>query len=126
MSSASGPAYKSVRRVQDKTAALADMKVPVDQGTLKQSQVKTPILVTGDSVAAGVEYRSPYALFVHDGTKPHIIKPRNKKILAWTTLGSPKASFARQVHHPGTKPQRWLQTSLFFAARSEGFSASSD
>lgn len=124
MSSAAGPAYTAVRRMQDKTAALSDMKVPVDQGALKQSQVKTPIVVTGDSVEAGVEYRSPYALFVHDGTGPHVIRPRNARVLAWTSRGSGDASFAREVNHPGTKPQRWLQTSLLFAAQSEGFTAS--
>ena len=30
---------------------------------------------------------APYALFVHDGTKPHQILPRAKKALRWTSGG---------------------------------------
>lgn len=126
LSGASGPSFKAVKRMQDKTAGLANMKTPVDTGALKRAQVKSPVVVTGDRVIAGVEYRSPYALFVHEGTRAHIIRPRNKKVLAWTTRGSSEASYARQVRHPGTKPQRWLQTALFFAAKSEGFRASNE
>lgn len=126
LSGASGPSFKAVKRVQDKTAGLANMKTPVDTGALKRAQVKTPVVVTGDRVVAGVEYRSAYALFVHEGTRAHIIRPRNKKVLAWIPRGSGKARYATKVNHPGTKPQRWLQVALFFAAKSEGFKASKE
>jgi hypothetical protein len=43
--------------------------------------------------------RAPQALWVHWGTRPHVIKPKNKKALRWA--GSGAFSFAKKVHHPG-------------------------
>lgn len=120
-----GPAYTAVRRMQDKTGALADRLVPTDTGTLKGAQVKTPIIVKGKSVVGGVEYESPYGMFVHEGTRPHVIRPKRGNVLAFTPRGS-STVFAREVNHPGTKGQPWLRTSLSEAAKSEGFIVSQD
>lgn len=49
---------------------------------------------------------APYARFVHDGTKPHAIFPRNKKALRWSSGGV--FHFAKGVRHPGTKPDKWM------------------
>lgn len=117
----SGPSYRAVRKMQTQTAARADSKVPVDVGALKQSQVKTPIVVTGDKVVGGVEYRAKYAMFVHEGTRAHPIAPKNKKVLAWIPRGSGKAVFAKHVNHPGTKAQPWLRDALQSSASSAGF-----
>jgi len=43
--------------------------------------------------------RAPHAIFVHFGTKPHIIQPKTKKALRWA--GGGKFFFAKQVKHPG-------------------------
>lgn len=50
---------------------------------------------------------APHALFVHWGTNPHIIKPKNKKALRWPSGGA--FAFAKQVSHPGNKPDKWLE-----------------
>lgn len=121
LSGGSGPAFRAVKKMQQGTAARAQAKVPTDKGALKRSMVITPVVVTGNSVAGGVEYRSPYAMFVHGGTKAHIIRPRNAKVLAWIVPGAKKARFARAVRHPGTKAQPWLQVAAFFTAKSQGF-----
>ena len=42
---------------------------------------------------------APHALFVNLGTKPHIIRPKNKKSLRWAVGG--KFFFAGKVQHPG-------------------------
>ncbi len=55
-------------------------------------------------------------MFVHEPTKPHIITPKNKKVLAWrsvsySSFGRRKYSpysFAMMVRHPGTKGQPFL------------------
>lgn len=52
------------------------------------------------------EALAPYAPFVHDGTRPHLILPRAKQALRWVKNG--KFVFARKVHHPGTKPDQFL------------------
>lgn len=44
---------------------------------------------------------TPYAWFVHKGTRPHIIRPKSKKALYWE--GAPEGHPWKLVHHPGTK-----------------------
>lgn len=77
--------------------------------------------------------------FVDEGTKPHIIAPKNARMLRFTVGGSPRTApnsltvgpasrggrpvFARKVRHPGSKArrfsrnvakkaQKWLKQSL--------------
>jgi len=47
-----------------------------------------------------------YAIFVHFGSKPHKILPKNKKALRWTS-GS-VFQFAKSVNHPGYKGDEFL------------------
>lgn len=67
--------------------------------------------------------KSTYAQYVEEGTKPHEIKPRIKRILYWQTAG-PRGQkiptgkgiigpqgyevFKNRVRHPGTKPQPYI------------------
>jgi hypothetical protein len=72
------------------------------------------------------------AVFLEEGTRPHEIKPRNGKVLAWPAKGTKRTLsgraarsgsafnrkagkfrkgafvYARAVHHPGTKPSPFL------------------
>lgn len=50
--------------------------------------------------------RAPHAIFVHWPTKPHLIKPRKKKVLRWPAAGGFR--FAKVVHHPGYKGDPWM------------------
>ena len=43
--------------------------------------------------------RAPHALFVNWGTRPHIIRPKDKKSLRWAAGG--RFIFAKFVKHPG-------------------------
>ena len=45
-----------------------------------------------------------YAIMVEKGTKAHIIKPKNKKMLYWKGASRP----VRQVNHPGSKAKPYL------------------
>lgn len=58
-----------------------------------------------------------YWLFVEFGTKPHLIKPKRGKVLAWQSGG--KTLVARYVKHPGIKGQRFMTR----AAESQGEAA---
>lgn len=49
---------------------------------------------------------APHALFVHWGTRAHIIKPKTKKALRWA--GPNGFVFAKIVHHPGYKGDPYL------------------
>lgn len=75
---------------------------------------------------AGVDARGPfviivadtdYALWHHEGTGPHIIRPRFKKALRFPGRGPGGVVFAMVVHHPGTAPNRFLTDSLPAARR---------
>lgn len=53
---------------------------------------------------------APHALFVHWGTRPHVIRPKDRKALRWAS-GQGRGTqflFARFVNHPGYKGDAWL------------------
>lgn len=52
-------------------------------------------------LAHGVQYGA----FLEDGTKPHVIRAKNKKALYWRGASHP----VRAVKHPGTKPRAIVQ-----------------
>lgn len=51
-----------------------------------------------------------YAPHVEFGTRPHVIRPRNKKFLAFK-VGA-KTVFAKKVNHPGTKAYNYMRDSF--------------
>lgn len=51
-----------------------------------------------------------YAPFVHEGSVPHIIKPKNKQALRWVNNGA--FVFAKSVRHPGYKGDAFLYRAL--------------
>lgn len=51
-----------------------------------------------------------YGVYVHEGTRPHVIKPRNKTVLRWPGKGG--FVFSKIAHHPGTKPDQFLYEAL--------------
>jgi len=59
--------------------------------------------------------KEPYAIFVEMNTKPHEIKPKNGKALAWgKEIGTTKdgkimrENVAKSVFHPGTQAQPFM------------------
>lgn len=99
--------------LQLSTVAEAKRRVPRKTGRLARSIV--PGAVDADS--AIVEARTNYAGFVEHGTRPHVIRPKNRKALAWggdrrlsgrLRSGSSPTHFATKVNHPGTKPEPYL------------------
>lgn len=64
-----------------------------------------------------VEATAGYAAFVELGTRAHIIRPKNAKVLAWggprrlsgsLRSGAKPTHFATIVHHPGSRPHPYL------------------
>lgn len=68
--------------------------VPWKTGRLTQSFIAS----YGDLVAMWRPTVN-YAMFVHEGTKPHVILPINGKALYWKGADHP----VRKVNHPGSK-----------------------
>lgn len=50
---------------------------------------------------------APYAKFVEEGTRPHLILPRRAKVLRFVQNGVVR--FARGVFHPGTEPRPFMK-----------------
>jgi hypothetical protein len=82
-------------------------------GALLQSLYNRPI--PGGREIGHDPQRAPHAVFVHWGTKPHVIKPKNRKMLRWPVGGA--FAFAREVHHPGYKGDAWLTRAADSAMR---------
>lgn len=55
---------------------------------------------------------APHGPFVHEGTAPHSIFPKNKKALRWAPQRGGAFQFARVVHHKGTKADPFLFNAL--------------
>lgn len=48
----------------------------------------------------------PYAKYMQEGTRPHVIKPKNKKRLSFITVNGRVT--AKSVNHPGTPPRPFI------------------
>ena len=85
------------------TQAVKD-KTPVKSGNLKKGIYPE----FGNLRALIRPHNAPYALWVHDGTKPHIIRPRKKSALFWKGAKHP----VKLVRHPGTKAKPFMDEGL--------------
>lgn len=54
--------------------------------------------------------RAPYGNYVHTGTRPHVITPRDKMSLRFVGNNG-RFVFAKKINHPGTKPDEFLYES---------------
>jgi len=101
---------EATRRGIDLTMAhcVADAKAdaPVKTATYQGSiQLRPAVITAGAVFGLWGSFAVNYAIILEEGSKPHVIRPRNKKALYW-----PGASHAvTKVQHPGTKPQKILQ-----------------
>lgn len=105
-------------RVGSGVRARAKQIAPLKTGNLKKD-----IQVFGDKIqrlqiSIGNTKLAPYAKFVHEGTKPHIIKAKKMKALA-----NKKSSqvFGKKVNHPGTKANPYLHKAFSEYMSGAGF-----
>jgi hypothetical protein len=102
------------------TLTYATPATPVRTGRLRaanQMQVDAP---SGWSVEGTVFNATEYAMDVHQGTRPHVIRPRNAQALRFEGAGG-GIEFAMIVHHPGTAPRPFLAEGAAIAAPLNGF-----
>lgn len=62
-------------------------------------------LATESNLSGAIWSNARYAIFVHEGTGPHLIRVVKKRVLANKKTGQ---IFGTVVHHPGTQPNRFL------------------
>jgi hypothetical protein len=116
-----GIAYEVVKHSSN-IATNAQRRCPYNHGILRASiRVKYPTGKTGpyanakgprligvvDKMTALVGTGIKYAAPVEFGSRPHIIRAKNVKYLHFKIKG--KSIFTKVVHHPGTRPQPFLE-----------------
>jgi hypothetical protein len=123
-----GDTKAMLRALQIATVSEAQSRVPRKTGHLQRSI--RPGRVADDF--AIVEARTPYAAAVEFGSKPHVIRPKNARALAWPASGagrrlsgrrrtnSGRLIFASSVNHPGTRAQPYLIPGAKAALRKSG------
>lgn len=90
----------------------AQRRVGVETGGLKAAlKMEHRRDGVGQYVWVGARHR--LAQIHHEGTRPHKITPRTHKALRFS-VGS-RIVYAREVNHPGTRPNRYLSDSLYLA-----------
>ncbi|UPK64898.1 hypothetical protein MYP14_05980 [Rhodococcus pyridinivorans] len=100
-------------------SAQAKTNVPVRTGFLGRSIQEDPLVFAGPfRVTTGVTATADYAGAVHDGTRPHVIRPRNGTHLKFPGRNGPV--FARSVNHPGTRPRPFLRNAAEQVLRADG------
>ncbi|OMB79285.1 hypothetical protein A5743_14390 [Mycolicibacterium conceptionense] len=94
--------------LQRRTANQARQDVPVRTGNLGRTIGEGQIHFTGPRTVAGsVHAKADYALYVHEGTRPHVIRPKRAQALRFQIGG--RTVFARLVRHPGTRARPFLR-----------------
>jgi phage gpG-like protein len=83
-------------------------------GNLRASMHRDWITGKGGDLAVQVGSNVSYARIHHDGSRPHVIRARNAKVLRFTNRRG-EVVFARSVNHPGTRPNRYLTDNLHIA-----------
>lgn len=98
-----------LRKMGRKLTILAKRDVGVDTGQLRRS-IYYRVFLRGGNLQLEVGSNDPIALMHHEGTRPHMIIPHSRRALRFRQ-GSTMV-FAREVMHPGTKPNPYLSKHL--------------
>lgn len=108
---------KMLREVGIRAVSEAKHLVPRKTGNLGRTIRLGSLTSSSVEVRAGGQLNVGYAAAVEFGSRPHVIRPRRAKVLAWggaRTLagglraGSRPTNFARSVRHPGTRAKPYL------------------
>jgi hypothetical protein len=91
------------------------MAAGIQTGQLR-AKMETQRSVTRNGLEGRVGSPVKYALLHHEGTRPHVIRPRKSGGTLRFTVGG-KVVFAKSVHHPGTRPNPYLTRFLYEAVR---------
>lgn len=93
---------------------LAKIQVGVKTGNLRNSihmrHYRDP---RGQYIMVGSTLN--HALMHHEGTRPHVILPKNAKLLKFVSKG--RLVYATRVMHPGTKANRYLKKPMELVVR---------
>lgn len=122
MSVAAGANWRVDWRAHDNIEAAIDYAWPVatkyvrdraaSNAPKKTGALSRSLKLTVQKRSATIVAQVPYSLYVHEGTSPHVIVPKNASVLVFEVGG--ETVFARKVNHPGTRPQPFLTDAAVF------------
>lgn len=81
----------------------------VDTQKLLKS-INSTHLESENMIESTIKAGASHAVFIEEGTKAHVIRPKNKSFLAFYADG--KQVFAKKVNHPGTKAYPFLEPAV--------------
>lgn len=113
MADATGLRQKITTRArQAQVLAAADMKTryrtaaPHKSGDTQESVDVINFTANTSELRCTAVATTPQAKYTDEGTRAHVIRPRNKKVLRFKYRG--RIVFAREVNHPGTRATHWF------------------
>lgn len=113
LTSPAGPVVREVERYTRRTANLARMHAPADNGALRSS-ITSSVSSRGEKIVGRVLSPLHYARYQESGTGIYAgrgpIRPKRARMLAFTPKGSSQVVFAREVR--GTPATHFLENSL--------------
>lgn len=114
-----GASRRELETVARQVMNRAKILAPVDTGRLRASirieSRRTLTLRSVYTIGSDVEY----AQMVHDGTRPHVIRPRQAQALRFRIGG--RIVYAKVVHHPGTRARPFLDRAVREIAGGRGY-----
>lgn len=96
---------KSILQIQNESMKEAPVNKSFGGGNLRQN-IRARMMTKLSGI---IEALAPYSFWVHEGTAPHIIRAKNKSVLANVRTGQ---FFGKVVHHPGTKPNPFFTRAI--------------
>lgn len=94
----------STTLIQNKAKEVRPDSFKNRTGTLRRSIQK---LLFNNGFSGKVFTDEKYSIYVEEGTRPHVIEPRVKKVLAFKVGG--RLVFAKRVYHPGTRAYKFFE-----------------
>jgi hypothetical protein len=107
----SGMMGRDTKRRAGRVEAAARIQAGVRTGELKASIRSSWMRGGPDELVMKVGSNVGHALMHHRGTRPHVIRARGTKAMRYMNDRG-EVVFAREIHHPGTHPNRFLADNL--------------
>jgi hypothetical protein len=106
LSRVGGPGERLLRRKAERVAALARV-YSASNGTIPQGIIVGPY----ENKSIDVISTNPHTLFVHNGTRRHLIRPRRADGFLRFEIGG-RVIYTKIVKHPGNRANPFLTNAL--------------
>lgn len=110
-----GPIMRDIDRRATRVQTVMRAYVRVRSGLLLSTIRKRRSYVRGSVTVVAGSKKIDYTWFENYGTRPHIIRPKNKKYLRFVASDG-RIVFTKLVHHPGTTGSFFITRAMIYAA----------